>query len=304
MAPGNRSKGDRSKSDRSKFLDLIAPKWRVPRCPNRNQHHATICMGVAKPEDLGRRSFFCNARNGGQAQCAYHKDETWSPALDKETRDLLDNALKVFTKALADDPIKDFNRAARLGMKAAAAGQQIRSETGMDAVDQQNRTARDLQPELDVSVQSSKISIFVYLTDNDDYIEHKGTVRHGMYSFLSDSTLCDLIDFPKSAWSIYDRFLEEFIPIPTYSGVATLQDEFLILRQSSFVNSNCKGLDILIDRLNSLNLKGIKRETTKAGGKRKAFEADDGQPGPSQPRKVKRRLTVQEPEVLDWTNLS
>ncbi|KDR66859.1 hypothetical protein GALMADRAFT_147517 [Galerina marginata CBS 339.88] len=105
----------------------------------------------------------------------------------------------------------------------------------------------------------------------------------------------------------YDRFLEDFIPIPTYSGVATLQDEFLILRRSSFVNRNCDGLDILIGRLNSLNLKGIKGETTKAGGKRKAFdtfEADEGQPGPSQPRKVKRRLTAQQPEVLDWTNLS
>ena len=46
------------KSPRQKFLDLIAPRWRIPRCTFGNIHNAGLCMGTTVPEHLGRRYFY------------------------------------------------------------------------------------------------------------------------------------------------------------------------------------------------------------------------------------------------------
>ena len=129
----------RSLSSHSRFLDLIAPKWRIPRCPNGNPHRAGICMGVSQLENFGRRNFYvgvfyilnlcsltwdkCDSKAGGAARCAYSKDQTWSPVLTEESRDRLKAALGVFSKALADDPFKVFESAAKRGMEAAGQSQ-------------------------------------------------------------------------------------------------------------------------------------------------------------------------------------
>ena len=46
------------KSPRKQFLDLIAPRWRIPRCNFGNVHNAGLCMGSTVPENLGRRYFY------------------------------------------------------------------------------------------------------------------------------------------------------------------------------------------------------------------------------------------------------
>ena len=46
------------KSPRQQFLDLIAPRWRIPCCTVGNIHNAGLCMGSTVPENLGRRYFY------------------------------------------------------------------------------------------------------------------------------------------------------------------------------------------------------------------------------------------------------
>ena len=122
-------------SSHSRFLDLIVPKWRIPHCPNGNPHREGICIGVSQPENFGRRNFYvgvfyilnlcsltldkCDNKAGGAAHCAYSKDQTWSPVLTEESHDCLKAALGVFSKALADDPFKVFESAAKRRMEAA-----------------------------------------------------------------------------------------------------------------------------------------------------------------------------------------
>jgi len=45
-------------SPRKRFLDLIAPRWRTPRCLKGNVHHVGLCMGSQVAGDLGRRYFY------------------------------------------------------------------------------------------------------------------------------------------------------------------------------------------------------------------------------------------------------
>jgi len=125
----------------------------------------------------------------------------------------------------------------------------------------------------------------------------------GSYSFLLDVVLCDLIGFPQSSWSIYDRFREEFSPILTYTKFKVLKDEFLVIRPSSFLDENCEGLAALLGRLHSLPLDGIQ---VSGGGKQKrkrATEAEDSEAGPSDSKRKKPAVSTQETVVLDWTDL-
>ena len=123
-----------------------------------------------------------------------------------------------------------------------------------------------------------------------------------MYSFILDVGLCDLTDFPHSSWSIYDRFRDDFNPIPTYSKLTVLKDEFLVIRPSSFLDENCEGLGALIRRLQSLPLEGIPAAgAERAKGKQKRAVEEEGEAGPSKRKKPNTR--VQQKEVLDWTDL-
>jgi len=45
-------------SPRKQFLNLIAPRWRIPRCPVGNMHNSGLCMGSSIPDDIGRRYFY------------------------------------------------------------------------------------------------------------------------------------------------------------------------------------------------------------------------------------------------------
>jgi hypothetical protein len=53
---------------------------------------------------------------------------------------------------------------------------------------------------------------------------------------------------------VYNRFREEFIPIPTFGNLAVLTNEFLVLRPSSFADEDCEGLDNLLAELKALGL--------------------------------------------------
>jgi len=75
---------------------------------------------------------------------------------------------------------------------------------------------------------------------------------------------------------VYDRFRGEFIPIPTFSNLAVLKNEFLVLRPSSFANEDCEGLDDLLEELNGLGLRKPDHLKRAKG---------DGKAGPSKRRK-------------------
>ncbi|KIM35705.1 hypothetical protein M413DRAFT_32270 [Hebeloma cylindrosporum] len=269
----------KSLGSRSRFMDLVVPKWRIPRCSNGNPHRPGICMGTKRPEDFGRRYFFCDSKAGKAARC---NDQSWSPVLSEESCERLKVALKVFTKAMYEDPLKVFESAAKLGMQEAAGPK-----------DQDQSTA----------IESEKVLIYVYISKDDEYLKYEGVINDGFYSFLSDITLCGYMHFPHSSWSIYDRFREGFNPIPTYSAFKVIEDEFFIVRPTSFLDENCQGLGDLITRLHSLPMEGMPAKgSARAREKRKrAVEEEGSDAGPS--KRKKPNLGVQETVVLDWTDL-
>ncbi|KAF8810571.1 hypothetical protein BYT27DRAFT_7091515 [Phlegmacium glaucopus] len=259
-------------SPRKRFLDLIAPRWRTPRCPGGNMHNAGLCMGSSVSDDIGRRYFYCNSRPSKSPQCATG-DDARSPVLPETTRNRLRNALQVFDKAMAS-------------------GLTFQSATAQGLADFSAQECAHLAIiRLTESMQKSalQVNIYIYLTAGDTYIKQIRTLRNGTYSIYSDPTLCSLINFSNLRWSVYDRFREEFIPIATFSNLAVLTNEFLVLRRSSFVDKDCEGLDDLLADLKSLGLHNpchLKR----------ARAEDDT--GPS-----KRRKPNTGDDVLDWGDL-
>ena len=81
------------------------------------------------------------------------------------------------------------------------------------------------------------------------YVQEKRSVKNGCYSLYSDAELCGLINFPVRCWTVYDRFLKSFVPIPTFSNLVVIKGEFLVLRPSSFMDSDCEGLEKLLLKL-------------------------------------------------------
>jgi len=88
---------------------------------------------------------------------------------------------------------------------------------------------------------------------------------------------------------VYDRFREEFIPIPIFSNLVVMKNEFLVLRPSSFADEDCEGLDDLLAELKSLSLH-------KPDHLKRAKGEDEA--GPS-----KRRKPNTHDEILDWGDL-
>ncbi|KAF8955771.1 hypothetical protein BDZ97DRAFT_1597959, partial [Flammula alnicola] len=205
---------------RCNFLKCIAPKQTVPRCPFGNTHRPNIYMGVGKAEDLGRRFYYCDARKGLGRPCVDHKD-TLTPILPEVTRNRLRHALKVF-----DDCRKD-------GLTIAAATEQGKAALGPEEL----RVENTVQPIK--TGQSQSVDIILYLMKNDGYIKQEGQVENDAYFLLSDSSLCDLMNFPYSNWSVYDRFRKTFSAISTFGGLSIAKGEFLIFRPSAFSDEDC-----------------------------------------------------------------
>jgi hypothetical protein len=109
---------------------------------------------------------------------------------------------------------------------------------------------------------------------------------------MRDEVTCDIMDFPTTEWSVYDRYRDDFVGIPTLSCLIVSQGDILIFRPSSFKDPDCVGLNDLIGREDS---KGKRKRTHSpyldctVNQKKRKCEADAEQ--------------VIESVVLDWTNL-
>ncbi|KDR65057.1 hypothetical protein GALMADRAFT_217692, partial [Galerina marginata CBS 339.88] len=186
-------------SPRKEFLDLLAPRWRIPRCPLGNMHNPGLCMGASVPENLGRRYFYCNARRAGKPVCAYGED-TWSPALADTLRTRLNDALELFGNEVRS-------------------GSSIRAATnkGLAAFKAAERAQREAA-EFSNQLVNPPVGIDIFI-----YLEERRSTSNGCYSLYSDSNLCDLTNFPARRWSVYDRFIKKFIPIPTFSNFTVIK---------------------------------------------------------------------------------
>ncbi|KDR65059.1 hypothetical protein GALMADRAFT_217690, partial [Galerina marginata CBS 339.88] len=153
------SNANSNNSPRKAFLELLAPRWRVPPCPFGNKHHAGLCMGTAVPDNIGRRSFYCKP---GRGKMVCPDEDRMSPILAEAERSQLLKALQTFTKAMS-------------------------SRCGIERLVAQNADA------------PLEVEIYVYLEVFDTYIKQKGSVKNGTYSFLLDSALCSLLNFPTSS---------------------------------------------------------------------------------------------------------
>ncbi|KDR77903.1 hypothetical protein GALMADRAFT_209411 [Galerina marginata CBS 339.88] len=227
-------------SPRKEFLDLIAPRWRIPRCTSGNLHNPGLCMGSTAPENIGRRYFYCNAGRSGRPVCAYG-EETWSPILSAASQARLRNALNVFDNALTS----------KLSIRAATTQGLTTFRTEEKAACETAEFSHQLvNPPVE-------IDIFLYLEVHfagDVYTQEKRSTKNGCYSLYSDSELCSLTNFPVRRWSVYDRFIKSFVPIPTFSNLTVIKGEFLVIRPSSFTDAHCQGLQKLLLKLQSRKL--------------------------------------------------
>ncbi|KDR69712.1 hypothetical protein GALMADRAFT_145417 [Galerina marginata CBS 339.88] len=194
-------------------------------------------MGASVPENLGRRYFYCNARRAGKPVCAYGED-TWSPALADTLRTRLNDALELFgNEVRSGSSIRAATNKGLAAFKAAERAQREAAEFSNQLVN-----------------PPVGIDIFIYLEAGDMYLQERRSTSNGCYSLYSDSNLCDLTNFPARRWSVYDRFIKKFIPIPTFSNFTVIKGEFLVIRPSSFADKDCEGLDRLILKLESHEL--------------------------------------------------
>jgi len=86
------------------------------------------------------------------------------------------------------------------------------------------------------------------------YIQEKRSVKNGCYSLYSDAELCGLTNFPIRRWTVYDRFVKSFVPIPTFCNLTVIRGEFLVIHPSSFTDRDCEGLKPLLLKLQSRKL--------------------------------------------------
>lgn len=120
-----------------------------------------------------------------------------------------------------------------------------------------------------------------------------------------------MIDFPRVKWQIYDRFAQEFIPLPTTGLYYIVDNEFLIIRPSTFTDEQCPGLARICERLHtSLENRPVPSHTSSAGlGKRReraSCDLEDALPvshlaGPSKRRRTSSNRT-RSIDVIDITD--
>lgn len=118
-----------------------------------------------------------------------------------------------------------------------------------------------------------------------------------------------MINFQADQWEIYDRFTQQFIPMPTTGLYYVLNNEFLIIRPSTFTDEECPNLDTLCTSLHhALGIRLISTPLSKAFGKRREREDSDLEgaplisdaPGPSKRRKTSHKpWSVSDLEVID-----
>jgi len=104
---------------------------------------------------------------------------------------------------------------------------------------------------------------------------------------MKDEACCNIMGFPSKEWSVYDWVRDDFVGVPTFCYLAASDGDVLVFRPSSFMDSDCIGLNALIGRID------IK-------GKRKQNQYPDTSSPSKKTRKSGDELQV---EVLDWTTL-
>ncbi|KDR67232.1 hypothetical protein GALMADRAFT_147240 [Galerina marginata CBS 339.88] len=188
-----------------------------------------------------------------------------SPILAEAERSQLLKALQTFTKAMSS----------RCGIESATA-------QGLAAAEAEAHAQRLVAQNADAPLE---VEIYVYLEVFDTYIKQKGSVKNGTYSFLLDSALCSLLNFPTSSWSVYDRFRGEFVPIPTFCALKIVKNEFLVIRPTNFGEEDCIGLDGLIRKLNAYNLPKAEYPGQAIRNRKRGRADDNAVAGPSKRRK-------------------
>jgi len=103
---------------------------------------------------------------------------------------------------------------------------------------------------------------------------------------MKDEACRNIMDFSLKEWSVYDC-VDDFVGVPTFCYLAASGGDVLVFRPSSFLDSDCIGLNALIGRID------IK-------GKRKQNQSPDTSSPFKKTRKSGDKLQV---EVLDWTTL-
>jgi hypothetical protein len=111
-------------------------------------------------------------------------------------------------------------------------------------------------------------------------------VKNGTYSPVLDCALCSLINFPTLSWSVYDRFRRDFIPIPTFSALNIVKNEFLVIRITDIADEDCKGLAGLLHKLDLRNLPKPEYPGQARKARKRVRSKGNAVPGPSKRRKV------------------
>jgi len=124
------------------------------------------------------------------------------------------------------------------------------------------------------------------------YIQEKRSIKNGCYSLYSDAELCGLTNFPIRRWTVYDRFIKSFVPIPTFSNLTVIRGEFLVIRPSSFMDRDCEGLKPLLLKLQS-------RKLAEPQHLKRIRDQDHDAAGRSGPSKQARKGQ----EIIDLTDL-
>ncbi|PPQ84362.1 hypothetical protein CVT25_013258 [Psilocybe cyanescens] len=274
------------------FLKRLAPKWDSCACPMGNYHSLDISMGLKIPSDIGRQYFYCNTFGRGPA-CTYSTLETMSTVLPEADQRRLHLALDAFNKAIKEG--HSINIAAKKGKEVYKKGLPI------DNGDTVPEIPHASQSQISAAAGPSGWPKWAnnYLTaamKHDSYIKIQGELHHKLYYFLSGSSVCGLTNFPTISWSVYDRFRESFLPIPTFDNLTIVDGEFLIIQPTAFNDQDCEGLNTLITRMRSYNLDTAQKTMLR---KRKQDDWDVNE----QPRCHQKTNNSPNIEVLDWTNL-
>ncbi|KAF8074506.1 hypothetical protein FPV67DRAFT_584680 [Lyophyllum atratum] len=229
-----------AKSPREKFLASIAPPFKIPRCPYGNYHAPRICMGSKNPRDIGRCSYMCVTRNG-QPQCIKSR-LTMVPEHPPEVQ-------------------------ADLSKRLTAWDRQKAAQKAFDRLQEVDQVVKSLTPavglvaepsdrlEIDVA-KETHVLIRVYMSANEEYFEHHGLLINSSYALLEDRSLCNLVDFPNTRYSVFDSFQDQFNSIPTFGRLDIQPDEYLILRPSVFQDNDCPELRRLIINLRAILMRG------------------------------------------------
>ncbi|KAF9555031.1 hypothetical protein CPC08DRAFT_766265 [Agrocybe pediades] len=256
-------------SPAASFLSSLAPQWTAPRCPNNHYPTTGISMGQKRPEEIGMRLCHCIKHryrvSNNQPLCA----SSTGPLVKEPERSRLRAALTAFKLAKkekrSDEEAKALGCQAYRDFKPTTLETTLASSESNSDVAPSSSTSTLARPILEG--QGKFVDIYVYIHADDNYITHQGNIINNEYPFASDKALHDIIDFPASEWSIYDRYRERFIPLHTFtSGLEITPGEFIIIRSLEFEDRDCTGLKQLLLRL---QVPPIGSSSSKALGKRK-----------------------------------